>query len=554
MYWLALLSVLASTPLAIATPAAPHWDHMRVKHSWYTIPAKWQSQGHPPAITTIDLHLALKPHKEDALIDALYEVSDPEHPRYGAHLSKEQVAELVAPHPDTLQLVGSWLAHHGIPSSSISTTHANTLLGASYQLYCHLETNETILRTIGYSLPAALHDRVQTVAPTTYFGSPRALRQTSRLDPNGPTLPNGDLHLQNAATLSASGSPVPPICSNITPACLRRLYNTEGYEPRATAVNKLGIAGYLQEFASHSDLRGFMTRFRRDAENATFSVVTVNGGINDENNPGGEANLDVQYAEAISYPTPHIYYSTGAHSSTDIPQTISTSYGDDEQTVPRDYARSVCSLFARLGALGVSVLFSSGDSGVGAGSCRTNDGTNRVQFIPVFPASCPFVTTVGGTTRVNPEVAVDFSGGGFSNYFPRPSYQQAAVSEYLRRIGTKHSGLYNRIGRAFPDISAQALNFQVVINGTVENLAGTSCSAPTAAGVVSLLNDWLISEGRPPLGFLNPLIYSSALNAFNDITSGSNPGCGTDGFSATAGWDPVTGVGTPDFSKLRGIL
>jgi tripeptidyl-peptidase-1 len=171
----------------------------------------------------------------------------------------------------------------------VPLAQANTLLGASYQLYRHLETNETILRTIGYALPAALHDRVQTVAPTTYFGSLRALRQTSRLDPNGPTLPNGDLHLQNAATLSASGSPVPPICSNITtPACLRRLYNTEGYKPQATAVNKLGIAGYLQEFASHSDLRVFMTRFRRDAENATFSVVTINGGINDENNPGGE--------------------------------------------------------------------------------------------------------------------------------------------------------------------------------------------------------------------------------------------------------------------------
>jgi tripeptidyl-peptidase-1 len=81
MYWLALLSVLASTPLGFATPTAPHWDHMRVKHSWDSIPTKWESQGHPSASTTIDLHLALKPHKEDALIDALYEVSDPGHPR-----------------------------------------------------------------------------------------------------------------------------------------------------------------------------------------------------------------------------------------------------------------------------------------------------------------------------------------------------------------------------------------------------------------------------------------------------------------------------------------
>ena len=66
-------------------------------------------------------------------------------------------------------------------------------------------------------------------------------------------------------------------------------------------------------------------------------------------------------------------------------------------------------------------MFSSGDFGVGGGDCHTNDGKNTVKFQPAFPASCPFVTTVGGTTRVNPETAVSFSGGGFSNYFARPS-------------------------------------------------------------------------------------------------------------------------------------
>jgi len=71
-----------------------------------------------------------------------------------------------------------------------------------------------------------------------------------------------------------------------------------------------------------------------------------------------------------------------------IPQTISTSYGDDEQTVPLDYAISVCNMFAQLGAMGISVLFASGDSGVGGGSCRSNDGKGSKKFIPAFPASC----------------------------------------------------------------------------------------------------------------------------------------------------------------------
>ena len=62
----------------------------------------------------------------------------------------------------------------------------------------------------------------------------------------------------------------------------------------------------------------------------------------------------------------------------------------------------------------------------------------------------------------------------------------------------------------------------------------------------------------PPLGFLNPLVYTlDALvpgRAWNDITTGNNPGCGTPGFNATKGWDPVTGVGTPNFGKLKEIV
>ena len=107
--------------------------------------------------------------------------------KYGAHLSREQVAGLVAPRPDTLKFVSSWFEYHAIPSSSISVTHggnwlaligvsaskANELLGASYQLYRHAETNEPTVRTVGYSLSAVLHAHVQTVAPTTYFASSR---------------------------------------------------------------------------------------------------------------------------------------------------------------------------------------------------------------------------------------------------------------------------------------------------------------------------------------------------------------------------------------------
>lgn len=152
-----------------------------------------------------------------------------------------------------------------------------------------------------------------------------------------------------------------------------------------------------------------------DAVGAAFTHVQVNGGQNDQNDPGVEANLDIQYTEGISFPTPNIYYSTGgsppfqpdsttptntnepyldwlnfilAQSDADLPQTFTTSYGENEQTVPQDFATTVCSLFAQLGARGASIMFSSGDSGVGGGDCKTNDGTNRTLFQPAFPAGC----------------------------------------------------------------------------------------------------------------------------------------------------------------------
>ncbi|KAJ8473598.1 hypothetical protein ONZ45_g16241 [Pleurotus djamor] len=221
--------------------------------------------------------------------------------------------------------------------------------------------------------------------------------------------------------------------------------------------------------------------------------------------------------------------------------------------IPLDYRLTVCDLFAQLAARGTTLLFSSGDSGVGGGNCRTNDGTNRVQFQPSFPASCPYVTAVGGTTGLT-ETTISFSGGGFSNTFLRPDFQNAAVTGYLRALGNTNVGLFNTTGRAYPDLSAQANRFPVIVGGRTISVGGTSASAPTVAGIVALLNDVRITNGKSSLGWLNPLIYSTGATGFNDITTGSNPGCGTNGFPARAGWDPATGLGTPDFLKLRVLL
>ena len=215
-----------------------------------------------------------------------------------------------------------------------------------------------------------------------------------------------------------------------------------------------------------------------------------------------EANLDVQYAYPLSYPTPGFYYSTGGRGElvpdldqptpadnqnepyldflhyilalpdNELPTTLTTSYGEDEQSVPAPYTNMTCSLFAQLGARGVSVLFSSGDTGPGS-ACQTNDGKNTTRFLPIFPAACPYLTSVGGTYHVQPERAIAFSSGGFSDRFPRPAYQDAAVTTFLGILGDTWKGLYNPNGRGFPDVAAQSYNFTVIDQGKEIRVGGT---------------------------------------------------------------------------------
>lgn len=115
-----------------------------------------------------------------------------------------------------------------------------------------------------------------------------------------------------------------------------------------------------------------------------------------------------------------------------------------------------------MGLRGITVLESSGDAGVGA-PCRSNDGKDSPEFTPQFPATCPYITGVGGTQAYKPEVAWMGSGGGFSNYFPTPWYQKEAVSSYLNQYISNATRTYyepyaNFSGRGFPDISAHSLS------------------------------------------------------------------------------------------------
>ena len=151
----------------------------------------------------------------------------------------------------------------------------------------------------------------------------------------------------------------------------------------------------------------------------------------------------------------------------------------------------------------------------------------------------------------------DYSGGGFSCNFDRPSYQNDAIEWYLNSTANlPDSSLYCKNGRGTPDISAVGTNFLLCSGGCESqgSLSGTSASTPTIAGMISVINDMLLSQGKPPVGFINPLLYQKLQEVGFDVVTGNNKqGCPS-GFPATKGWDAMTGVGTPLFDHLKNIL
>lgn len=428
-------------------------------------------------------------------------VSHPDHERYGQHLDFDAVNDLVKPSDEALDLVHEWLADNGIENFGYSPAKdwiyvtvdvetAESLLDTEYYTYEH-EDGSRMVRTSTWSLPAHLHEHIDTIQPTTSFM--RTTKHSSDIAEVGPGYyPDGYKPPSNE-TLNK-------VCdfANVTIDCFKTLYGTLHYKPKVPEINKIAFNNFLGEVPIRSDIKEFLSIFQPEAVPAahTFKSIEIADGPAAQeyltadqiaNAVSEEANLDAETITGMTYPTTIWSYSTGgsppftpdANTPTDtnepyltwinymlaqreLPQVVSTSYGDDEQSVPKSYALRVCQGLAQLGARGITLLHSAGDGGLGGetnATCITNDGKNSSTFLPAFPASCPYITAVGGVMDFEPQVAVYrpaglgpdgknhsfYAGGsGFSYYFERPSYQDAVVPAYVRSIGNLYEGLYNK--------------------------------------------------------------------------------------------------------------
>jgi tripeptidyl-peptidase-1 len=168
---------------------------------------------------------------------------------------------------------------------------------------------------------------------------------------------------------------------------------------------------------------------------------------------------------------------------------------------------------------------------------------------------------VGGTdfstkSTVGDEKAWTDGGGGFSDHFDIPDWQADLVAAYKAdpEASLPPQHMWNNTGRGYPDVAAlggEVNPYCVVVDGITQGVAGTSASSPVTASIFARLNGIRLAAGKPPLGFLNPFIYKNA-QAFNDVTEGKNSGggIGAYGFKAIKGWDPATGMGTPNYGLL----
>ncbi|KAK5652257.1 hypothetical protein OQA88_10605 [Cercophora sp. LCS_1] len=272
---------------------------------------------------------------------------------------------------------------------------------------------------------------------------------------------------------------------------------------------------------------------------------------------------DPQYPNAIA---PHGYQSIdcGTHKP---PKVLSISYAWAEADFPEDYLRRQCQEYLKLGLQGVTVLAATGDEGTAGRQSDCPDPSSPPEHRPFhvsFPASCPWVTAVGGTfkrplqltpsapstsnttkcrakPKDNPsrETAYNrlpaghtrnsFSTGGFSSVFSSPSYQRRSTRLYLDSQNAHFNalslhGLFDPLGRGVPNLSALAGDYLVALNGTFRRIFGTSASTPAVASMLAMVNNERMLARKGPVEFVNPVLYRHP-EVFEDVTDGHNARC-----------------------------
>ncbi|KAM9960447.1 hypothetical protein ACTFIW_009588 [Dictyostelium discoideum] len=525
----------------------------------------------------IELTFGIRQRNVIELEDFVWRVSDPNDSLYGSYKTFEEIKEWVKPLDESIDAVKNWLIENDINEftvtksgdfirTTVSIDKAEELLSVRYNKMVHKSSKQSFFRSLDpYTIPRELYDHIDFIGGVNHLPllSPRPKESSGsvggKVNGIGYELEslknNKQIKSFNDKKVAArNGDPY------LSPDLIRKEMNVSQTSTNSTHLgNSQAIAQFLKEYFSPSDLKNFQYRFGMEPSQVDNII-----GPNQNLNPGLETTLDIQYIMAMAPDVPTWIVSTGGlhegqepfldwlvdlSSNPKLPLVHSISYGDDESSIGLAYTDRVDTEFKKYAAMGRTIVFSSGDFGVGC-----NDDCD--SFSPGWPASSRFVLAVGGVIKKKDGSIIgdEISGGGFSNYFSRPWYQVDECSSYIEWLNGSLSSFYNQSGRGFPDISSFSENVIILYKDKLMPIGGTSASAPIIAGLLSLINDQRLQKNQSPIGLFNPLLYKIARdhpNSFLDIDFGENNyKCCTNGFKSKSGWDPVTGLGLPNFDEL----
>lgn len=528
--------------------------------------------GPCPAAEPLRITVLLHAKDARALRDAVRAVSDPRSATYGRHLSPDEVRDLVAPGYQDLDAVLAFLSDSGLRVDGVSG--ARTAVQASGPA-------EAVARAFD--------------APIGLFATPRAVaagRRRAYGVERDPTIPaslaaviRGVAGLNDLPAarrfpvlLAPGRSRVPrrgPAEARgpgggFTPAGIHAAYGVPGDAVSGGRGERVAILEFGGGFSS-ADFATFCAEWGLPPADVT--EVSVSGARNDYRGATGDADVEVALdmdwvratapnAELDLWWTPNV--DTGwvdfLTAVVDAPAArrpgvVSISWGmpEDGFSTSRRYDQTR-QLFQACALLGITFVCASGDAG--AADELPEDAWYDGQRHVDFPSVVPEVTSVGGTKLVpagrgftetawNDGPGRGASGGGFSRYVAVPDWQKAAVA-----------GRKGVTGRGIPDVAAVASpdpGLSVHVRGRWTAAGGTSVAAPIWAGFFARANAARVAAGRPRLGAANATLYAAGRGAaapFRDVVRGGNGYAGVAGFSAVRGWDPVTGLGTPDVARL----
>ena len=512
---------------------------------------------------TTSFDVTLSPRSPAALARYIASLSSAASPNFHHYLTTADFAQRFGASPSSVEAVRSYFRGFGLRASGLSKGRLVLhVRGTTSQIAHAFDARVETLRRSNGELAAQLATKGTVPAPIAHDIAGVAGLSTVVQPSTNLVLSHANAHTAIATTCPDDGgetSTVPNSNGGYTPFQFAQLYGLNAQWANNVTGAGETIAVYELSAYDPGDLATFSNCY---GLNPTLTPVSVDGG------PTGpyddEPTLDIEEVAAMApgavidiYQGPNnsngpidIYQQIADDNTASI---VSTSWGTCEADPSGDPSAEQ-PIFEQMAAQGQTVVSAAGDSG----SSDCNGVTNNSPAVD-DPASQPYVTGVGGLTvrNINPLSETVWNtpvksgdpgagGGGVSTLWSRPAWQNAPgipASATMRLVPDLSTDADPQSGfvQYFTGSSQGACN-QNCLAGW-DSVGGTSIGSPMVSSLVAVAAQGC---GLGRLGFINPSLYAMASTGFVDVTTGSNDLYNVGEYSAGAGYDMASGLGSPD--------